>query len=136
MHRCKSCKLTFVHVDKSSTVFSLGHNALLFLIDAPYLNIRSEKTLTGEIESICFTVEITSIPSPCHAQWNVKSKGEETFTPLDVYAEEYHGSTNSLPHPMLVVTGKDQLEKNIYQIRVTNFVGSTVEEISGKTSNL
>lgn len=81
-------------------------------------------------------MEITSIPSPCHAQWNVKSKEEETFTPLDVNAEEYHGSTNSLPHPILVVTDKDQLEKNIYQIKVTNFVGSTVEEISGKTSNL
>lgn len=102
------------------------------MIDVPYLCIRSEKKRLGEIECICFTVEITSIPSPCHAQWNVKSKGEETFTPLDVYAAEYQGSTNSLPHPKLVVKGKDQLEKNCYQIEVTNFVGSTVKEISGK----
>lgn len=102
------------------------------MIDVPYLRICSEKKRLGKIECICFTVEITSIPSPCHAQWSVKSKGEETFTPLDVNAEEYQGSTNSLPHPVLVVTEKDQLEKN-YQIKVTNFVGSTAQEISGKT---
>lgn len=103
-----------------------------FLKDAPFVNILLEKDRMEEDECICFTVEITSIPSPCHAQWNVKSKGEETFTPLDVYAAEYQGSTNSLPHPKLVVKGKDQLEKNCYQIEVTNFVGSTVKEISGK----
>lgn len=81
---------------------------------------------------MCFTVEITSNPGPCHAQWNIKSKGEETFTPLDVNAEKYQGSTNSLPHPKLAMKGTDQLERNCYQIEVTNFVGSTVEEISGK----
>lgn len=81
-------------------------------------------------------MEITSNPGPCHAQWNFKSKGEETFTPLDVNAEKYQGSTNSLPHPKLVIKEKDQLKKNTYQIKVTNFVGSTVGEISGKTSNL
>lgn len=95
-----------------------------------------DKNGTENNDCICFTVEITSSPSPYHAQWNIKSKGDETFTALDVNAEEYQGSTNSLPHPTLVVLEKDQLEKNIYQIIVTNFVGSTIKEVSGKTLNL
>lgn len=85
---------------------------------------------------MCFLVKITSIPSPCHAQWYVKPKGDDKFTPLDVNAEEYQESTNSLPHPKLVVIEKDQLEKNLYQVKVTNFVGSTVKNIPGKISFL
>lgn len=85
---------------------------------------------------MCFMMNIKSIPSPCHAQWYVKPKEGVTFTILDVNAKDYQGSTNSLPHPKLVVKQRDQLEKNVYQIKITNFVGSTDKEISGKTSNL
>lgn len=111
-------------------------DAFLFCLDAPYVYIVSEKYETEYNKCMCFLVKITSIPSPCHAQWYLKPKGDDKFTPLDVNAEEYHGTTNSLPHPKLVVTKKDQLEKNLYQVKVTNFVGSTVKNIQGKFSFL
>nr|XP_034318682.1 uncharacterized protein LOC105324463 isoform X2 [Crassostrea gigas] len=114
-----------------TAINAVGPNdSAVISIDVPYLYIRSEEKITGGIDCMCFTVEITSNPGPCHAQWNFKSRGEETFSPLDVNAEKYQGSTNSLPHPKLFIKEKDQLKKKIYQIKVTNFVGSTVEEIS------
>lgn len=107
-----------------------------FCLDAPYVYIVSEKYETEYNKCMCFLVKITSIPSPCHAQWYLKPKGNDKFTPLDVNAEEYQGTTNSLPHPKLVVKKKDQLERNLYQVKVTNFVGSTVKNIQGKFSFL
>lgn len=56
---------------------------------------------------------------------------DDRFQPIDVSDEEYKGTTNSLPHPVLVLKQKSQLENNSYQITVKNFVGSTV--FSGKT---
>lgn len=89
------------------------HDAFLFCLDAPYVYIVSEKYAREYNECMCFLVKITSIPSPCHAQWYMKPKGDDKFTPLDVNAEEYQGSTNSLPHPKLVVIEKDQLKKKL-----------------------
>lgn len=99
-------------------------------LDIPSVNILAEKDRMEDDECKCFSVDIKSIPSATRAQWFIKSKGDDTFAPLDVHAAEYQGSTNSLPHPKLALKGKDQLERNCYQIEVTNFVGSTVEEIS------
>lgn len=75
---------------------------------------------------------IKSLPSPCHVQWSAKRKDDENFTLIDINTEEYKGTTISFPHPVLVVRQKDQLEKNCFQITVTNFIGKTVQEISGK----
>lgn len=72
---------------------------------------------------------ITSFPAPCEIQWNAKSKDDDTFTPIDINAEEYNGTTVAFPHPMLVVR---QRENNCYQIEVTNFIGKTVQTISGR----
>lgn len=110
------------------------HIIILYLGD-PCVNIVSERYEKEDTcnEYICFLVIITSVPSPCYAQWYVKSKGEEICLPLDVNAEEYQGSTNSLPRPKLVLIDKNYLKRNIYQIIVTNFVGNTVKDISGKT---
>lgn len=72
---------------------------------------------------------ITSFPAPCQIQWNAKSKDDDTFTPIDINAEEYNGTTVAFPHPMLVVR---QRENNCYQIEVTNFIGKTVQTISGR----
>lgn len=74
---------------------------------------------------------IKSLPSPCHVQWSAKRKDDENFTPIDINTEEYKGTTISFPHPVLVVRQKDQLEKNCFQITVTNFIGKTVQKISG-----
>lgn len=77
-------------------------------------------------------VTITSFPAPCQIRWNAKSKDDETFTPIDINAEEYDGTTVTFPHPMLVVRQRDQLENNCYQIEVTNFIGKIVQAISGR----
>lgn len=75
---------------------------------------------------------ITSFPAPCQIRWNAKSKDDDTFTPIDINADEYNGTTVTFPHPMLVVRQRDQLENNCYQIEVTNFVGKIVQTISGR----
>lgn len=55
---------------------------------------------------------ITSFPAPCQIQWNTKRKDDhDTFTPIDINAEEYDGTTVTFPHPVLVVRHRDQLEK-------------------------
>lgn len=78
------------------------------------------------------TVTITSFPAPCKIQWNAKSKDDDTFTPIDINADEYNGTTVTFPQPMLVVRQNDQLENNCYQIEVTNFVGKILQTISGR----
>lgn len=78
------------------------------------------------------TVLIESLPAPYHVQWSAKTKYDEHYTPIDINTEEYEGTTVSFPHPVLVVRQKDQLEKNCFRIEVTNFIGKTVHEISGK----
>lgn len=75
---------------------------------------------------------ITSFPAPCQIRWNAKRKDDDTFTPIDINADEYNGTTVTFPHPMLVVRQRDQLENNCYQIEVTNFIGKIVQTISGR----
>lgn len=79
-----------------------------------------------------FSVTIKSLPVPCHVQWIAKSKDDDNFTPIDIYSEDYTGSTVSFPHPVLVVKQRGQLEEKSFHIEVTNFIGKTVQEISGK----
>lgn len=77
-----------------------------------------------------YLVTVQSVPSAFAVQWSSKGTGDGMFTPVDVNKEEYKGTLNTLPHPMLVVK-KYQLENNTYQIEVTNFIGCTVKQISG-----
>lgn len=70
---------------------------------------RVEREING---SQRITVTITSFPAPCHIQWSAKSKDDDSFTPVDINAEEYKGTTVSFPHPVLVVTQKIKLIKN------------------------
>lgn len=60
-----------------------------------------------------------------------KGNDEDEFNPIDANAEEYRGTMNYLPHPELVVKHRNLLENNCFQIEVSNFIGSTVEKISG-----
>lgn len=77
------------------------------------------------------TVTIKSIPEPCHVQWSAKRKEDDTFAPIDSNAKEYKGTTVTLPHPVLFVKQKDQLENISFRIEVSNFIGSTQQDISG-----
>lgn len=77
-----------------------------------------------------FPVMIKSIPTAYNVQWQVANKQSDTLTPLDENAEEYIGTSNSIPHSVLVVRRKEQLKNNIYQIKVQNFIGGRIKKIS------
>lgn len=80
---------------------------------------------------------IESIPTPYNVQWCTKSKDDGRLKPIDVNDEEYIGSTNCLPRPVLVLKQKDQLEKICFKIKVTNFIGSNVfDVIPGKCNDI
>lgn len=77
-----------------------------------------------------YVVTIQSVPSPLFVQWSSKGKNKDVYTPIDCNEEDYKGTLNTIPHPVLVVK-KSHLENYNYQIEVTNFVGCTVKQISG-----
>lgn len=83
---------------------------------------RAENKENG---SLLFKARIEAIPTPYHIQWSKRGTSNNSSTPVDVNAEEYKGTTSSLPDPVLVLNNKNELENNSYQITVTNFVGST-----------
>lgn len=78
------------------------------------------------------TLTIRSLPTPWFIQWSARKKGDDSFKPIDINAKEYKGTTVSFPHPVLVLSQRDQLENYCFQIEVTNFIGKTMLEISGK----
>lgn len=89
------------------------------------------KRLENRDGCLVFTALIQSIPAAYHAQWKVKGKDDDTFKPVDVNAKEYNGTSNSLPHPVLVVKQKEGIQKQHFYIQVDNFVGSSKTDISG-----
>lgn len=95
--------------------------------------VTMERKRDMENGSQYFSAEIKSIPTPFNVQWCTQSMDDDCLEPIDINAEEYKGSTNCLPRPVLVLRGKDQLENKCFKIKVTNFVGSNVTDvISGK----
>lgn len=89
-----------------------------------------KKRETQEDGSTSFVVTIESFPVPFAVQWMFKDKYTNTVSPIDVSDENYKGTINSLPNPVLVVKNHTLLRNNIYQIEITNYVGSTVEQVS------
>lgn len=81
------------------------------------------------------TVTISAFPLPLYVQWITKSRYEENFTPIDINAKEYEGTTVEYPNPVLVVKQSDQLEKTCFKIEVENYIGKTVQHIFGKKFN-
>lgn len=88
------------------------------------------KRLENRDGCLVFTALIQSIPAAFHAQWKVKGNDDDTFKPVDVNAKEYKGTSNSLPHPVLIVEQKEEIQKQHFYIQVDNFVGSSKTEIS------
>lgn len=84
--------------------------------------------------SLVFMASIDSIPSAYLAQWKVKGKDDETYTPVKGSTEEYKGTSNSLPRPVLVLKQRELLENKCFLIEVDNFVGKSVKEILRKES--
>lgn len=77
-----------------------------------------------------YIVTIQSVPSPLIVQWSSKGKNENVYTPIDCNEEDFKGTINTFPHPVLVVK-KSRLENYNYQIEVTNIFGCTAKQISG-----
>lgn len=76
-----------------------------------------------------FTVMITSIPAAYNVQWQVSENNSDVFTTLDENAEDYRGTSNSIPHSILVVRRKEILKTNIYQLEVQNLIGGRRKKI-------
>nr|XP_034321578.1 uncharacterized protein LOC105323062 [Crassostrea gigas] len=96
-------------------------------LDVP--GVSFENTENKENGTQRYVVTIQSVPSPLFVQWSLKGKNEDVYTPIDCNEEDYKGTINTIPHPVLVVK-KSHLEIYNYQIEVTNFFGCTVKQIS------
>lgn len=81
---------------------------------------------------VCFTVTIQSIPAPDFAQWSIKEKSSDTFIPIDENVEEFKGTSHTLPHPVLVVNPKTNLDNYCFQIEIRNFIGCCKKITPGK----
>lgn len=79
---------------------------------------------TKEDGTHMITVTIKSIPEPYFVRWSLKEKHSDAFKPIDVNTEKYKGTSNYLPHPVLIASHLDELEKYCFQIEVRNFIGS------------
>lgn len=66
----------------------------------------------------------------------MKKKNCYAFEPVDENVEIFEGTSHSLPHPVLVVQPKDELENCSFQIEVRNFIGSCIKVISGMNKAL
>lgn len=78
-------------------------------------------------------VMIKSNPAPFVVQWNMKDKKSGSLQQINVNADEYKGTSTSLPRPMLVVKHKETLENYSFQIEVENVIGFTEKVIPGNT---
>lgn len=103
-----------------------------FNLDVPVIRIERRENPDG---SQCFTASIKSTPAAYHAQWKVKRNDEDEFSFIDVNVAEYKGTSNSLPCPILVITKKELLENQRFHIKVDNFIGSTIKDISSKNKS-
>lgn len=104
-------------------------------LDVPTISLHN--TETKEDGSQLFKVRVESIPAPIFAIWKVKTTNDDkVFELLDINAEQYKGTLNSLPQPVLVVKQKECLETHLFQIEVYNFIGSSTTIIPSKNELL
>lgn len=92
---------------------------------------------TEEDGTHMITVTIKLIPEPYFVRWSLKEKHSDAFKPIDVNKEKYKGTSNYLPHPVLLASHLDELEKYCFRIEVRNFIGSYKKtKILGKNDSL
>lgn len=80
--------------------------------------------------SVWFRTTITSIPTPYSVEWQMKKNNDDTFSSVNCYAEEFKGTANVLPHPVLVVKQRN-LGEYCFKIKAMNFIGNTELVIPG-----
>lgn len=84
--------------------------------------------------SLWFTMTIKSVPVPHVVQWRIMENGSETFEPINVNAEEYKGTSNTFPHPVLVIERVEIMENCSFEIEVKNLIGDVKKRIPDKIS--
>lgn len=89
---------------------------------------RKERKEDG---SYWFTMTIKAIPEPTYIQWSIRGYNEESFESLNINNDEYKGTTDAFPHPVLVVKSS-KFEKYKFQIEVKNFTGNSAFIIQGR----
>lgn len=79
-----------------------------------------------EIEDggLCFTMTIKSIPVPNYVQWKEKRNNSNTYELLNLNDAEFKGTSNSFPHPLLVLRHKETLNNYSFKIEVQNLIGT------------
>lgn len=78
---------------------------------------------------------IKAIPEPTNIQWSIKENNDVAFELLNINDDEYKGTTDTFPHPVLVVKSS-KFEKYKFQIEVQNFTGNETFIIQGKIKKI
>lgn len=113
----------------------------LYILHFPQFNIillgvpevLLKECIKKEDGSLQFTMTIKSVPVPHSVKWNIKENNTDTFEPINVSAAEYKGTSDTFPHPVLVIKHLEKLDYCIFEIEVKNRIGEVKREISGNT---
>ncbi|XP_062609206.1 uncharacterized protein LOC134270956 isoform X2 [Saccostrea cucullata] len=97
------------------------------ILGVPELEIQGPNL--QEIDKKVFTALIKSVPEPIQAQWSIKNASSGSYKALDITSEEYKGSSNNLPKPLLCIKQNVTLQNHLIHIEVQNFIGTTTREI-------
>lgn len=110
-------------------IFGLPCQIIFTSLGVP--EVYLEKYEIKEDGIMCFTMAIESVPVPHFVQWRMMGNGMETFEPINVNAVEYKGSTNTFPHPVLVIKHLEKMENCSFKLEVKNLIGEVKTRNSG-----
>ncbi|XP_056017075.1 uncharacterized protein LOC125674433 [Ostrea edulis] len=102
----------------------------VIVLDIPDIDVEGPATPQNDVQ--IFTAIVRSIPAPSKAHWLVKPEGQNEWISININSDEYRGTTNSLPQPVLVVKSKNRIENQGFKIEVTNFIGTNTKLIPVK----
>lgn len=112
-----------------SLILNVSNTLHVFILGKPQIVL--ERTERKEDGSYRFTLTIRAIPEPTYIQWSMKEKNGKAFELLNINDDEYKGTTDAFPHPVLVIKSS-KFEKYKFQIEVKNFTGNSVFIIQGR----
>lgn len=108
-------------------------NACCAFSDVPVVVMETaEKREDG---TSCFTMTIKSIPDATYVEWGMKENNDNNVIKLNGDIEGFSGTSNALPHPVLVVK-QNKIGNYRFQIEVKNFIGSCTKTLPGRISFL
>lgn len=120
----------FFFLSRYLILFLFCTNLYSFFVEPPEITV-DRKRKNDEMDTKMFVVSIKSFLAVSYAQWSKKNNDDNSFTPVDVNAEYYKGTSNSLPCPVLVFKQKQKELTQFFRIAVTNSVGTSYKMIQG-----